>query len=220
MDPLELIFRKSDVKWGDSSRGWEISLSYTVNSRVTSAYIKGTVSAKIQTVVEQLKSCSTPVTHPFLLPILMLRQELSLENDNMQREVRAKIRMLENALVKRYKFGGGATYGSEDDLTLDAINHILADSQARVLWKRPQAWQNSVRRMREAMVSFWEHLPDKDKRQELEKLHLDLLSCLDYVKVKLEGLEHYSYVSLERLNMLREIVSMHKQLSCIFLSHI
>ena len=57
----------------------------------------------------------------------------------MQQDVRAKIRMLDNALNKRYKFGGGATYGSEDDLTLDAINHILADSQAQVLWKRPQA---------------------------------------------------------------------------------
>ena len=49
---LEIIFRKSDVKWRENSRGWEMMLSYSFETGITSGYLKGTKNADIETLVK------------------------------------------------------------------------------------------------------------------------------------------------------------------------
>jgi hypothetical protein len=182
-------------------------LSYSFNTGITSGYIKGTASAEVEHVLGQLTSCARPAAHPLLLPVLMLRHGLSFKNDETQRDARKKVRRLERALSGRYKVGAAEGNGLEDDLTLDAINHDIVDSQSRVLWKRPQAWQNVVDRIESATRCFWEHLPADQKGPQLESLHHTLMNRIDFIKVKLEGLEHYAHVTLERLEVQREVVS-------------
>lgn len=184
-----------------------MSLSYSFKTRITSGYFKGTPSAKIETVLEQSILCATIFSHPLLLPVLMLRHEISAKNDSTQRDIRARIRLLDSILNRRYVNQDKRDRQPEDEFTLDGINHALAESHAQVLWKRPQAWKNAVNRMGEALACFWRELPDQAKRPQLEKLHLDLISCLEFITVKLECLEHYASVSQERLSKLRDVVS-------------
>lgn len=216
---IELIFRKSDVKWGTQSRGFEMMLSHNFRTRVTSGYLRGNKSDEksdeIEDVLKLLEGCSSAASHPLLLPTLFLTIQLSTENDNGQREIRASLRRLEMALVQRYMkpvmLGHIAKETDEELLKkgpqLDTINGELAKLHCTAMWKRPQAWQNVVRRMVEASEQFWKTAEDDIKTPELSKLHREICSTLQLLTVKLEGLESYTYVSLERLNLQRQVVS-------------
>ncbi|ORY71048.1 uncharacterized protein BCR38DRAFT_415789 [Pseudomassariella vexata] len=203
---LQFIFRKSDARWKGNSRGWEMILSYSFNTRITSGYLKGTDSVEIETILRRLKACAQPTSHALLLPILVLGHEMSAKNDNTQRKIREQIRRLEDVLSGRYKVEAAAGYASDQDLTLDAINHDMVESHSQAMWKRPQAWQNVVTRLSKATDYYWEQLPEEEKTPELEGLHKVLLSRLDFVTAKLEGLKHYADVSLERLKLQREVM--------------
>ncbi|KAK0726002.1 hypothetical protein B0H67DRAFT_144609 [Lasiosphaeris hirsuta] len=204
----KMVFRKSDVKWKGTSRGWEMALSYSFRTRITSGYIRGTESARIGIMVESLQACAKTASHPFLLPVLMLGSDLSpIESD--QRVIRDTLRSLESAVGGgRYNIEPAEGYGPETDIKLDQINRELADLQCRVMWKRPQAWQSAVGRLNDATMRFWERLPEEDRRgRDLESLHMTIQARLDFTTVRLEGLESYTQVSLERLNIQREVMN-------------
>lgn len=234
-NPLfQFIFRKSDVKLKTESRGWEMMLSYSFKTRITSGFVKGTESARLETdILPDLKECSTPITHPLLLPFLILNSILSSDNDIQQRKSREKIRQLENALSARYRDPKSPmpSYTVEDDdpelglmgqtvpgpqprnqkvddhLELDEINQKLTDCHCQVLWKRPQAWQNVVGRIQDAAKAFWENMSEEDRDiPGFAELHDSIVSRLRFIGIKLEGLENYTHVSLERLNLQREVV--------------
>lgn len=98
-------------------------------------------------------------------------------------------------------------YGPDTDLGLDKIDCELTDCQCQVLQKRPQAWKNAVTRMRKAATCFWKGLAEEEKTLDMKKLHHVIMDRLDFFSVKLEGLENYTHVSLERLNLQRQVVS-------------
>jgi hypothetical protein len=184
-------------------------LSYSFRTKTTSGFVKGTSSAKIEALLAQLAKCASTVSHPLLLPILALNREFSTEHDQRQREARNNIRQLEKALILRYNLSnptpghpGAAAAGERSPET---------DPQCEVLWKRPRAWQNAVRRLTEAMKSFWDTLESHNQGEvvpeELRELHHTLLSRLDFIATKLECLENYSAVTWERMNIQREVVS-------------
>lgn len=193
-------------------------LSHNFRTRVTSGYLRGNKSDEksdeIEDVLRLLEGCSSAASHPLLLPTLFLTIQLSTENDNGQREIRASLRRLEMALVQRYMkpvmLGHIAKETDEELLKkgpqLDTINGELAKLHCTAMWKRPQAWQNVVRRMVEASEQFWKAAEDDIKTPELTKLHREICSTLQLLTVKLEGLESYTYVSLERLNLQRQVV--------------
>lgn len=160
-----------------------------------------------QQILEDLQACGRPVSHPLLLPILVLCHELSSDNDNKQREQRRRLRKLEKALTRRYNMTPAAHYGPETDPELDGVSTELAKCQCDVLQKRPQAWQNVIHTARDALKKFWTEVPDAKKTAEFIDLHHTLGSRLDFLSVKLEGLDSYSYVTLERLSIHREVVS-------------
>ncbi|KAG8158335.1 hypothetical protein KVR01_012096 [Diaporthe batatas] len=218
-DNLEFIFRKSDVEWKGTSRGWEMVLSYSFGTGITSGYVRGKGEKVTEKGKEQLKDhktlkkvlddlflCGRPVSHPLLLPILTLCQELSSSNDKKQRDLRAELRKLDHALIGRYTVAPAAHYASPADQELDTLSHKIADCQTEVLQKRSQAWQNVVDHVKEATNHFWDHLPAEKKSPELTKLHKTLLERLNFLTVKLQGIENYAHVTLERLGILREVV--------------
>ncbi|OIW24940.1 hypothetical protein CONLIGDRAFT_690602 [Coniochaeta ligniaria NRRL 30616] len=219
---LQLIFRKSDVKWGTRSRGFEMMLSYNFRTRITSGYLRGNKSDEksdekpdeIDDVLKLLQGCSSTASHPLLLPTLFLTTQLSTENDNGQREIRGRLRRLEKALVQRYMkpvMLGQTINETDEELLrkgpqLDTINGELADLHCTAMWKRPQAWQNVVRRIVEASEQFWSTAGEEAKTPELTKLHREICSTLQLFTVKLEGLESYTHVSLERLSLQRQVM--------------
>lgn len=182
-------------------------LSYSSRTGITSGYVKAMETAKFNTVLEELLLCGSPASHPLLLPILVLCRELSSENDEKQRTQRKELRKLENALSSRYQVTPAARYKTETDLELDRISTQIANCQCEVLQKRPQAWQNVVGRAKDAAGRFWQGLPDEKKDPALRGLHDTLMSRLEFLTVKLEGIDNYAFVTLERLNIHREVVS-------------
>jgi hypothetical protein len=182
-------------------------LSYSFRTGITSGYVKGMESANVEDILSQLTACAKPVTHPLLLPILFLNHELSLKNDNKQRKAREDIRKLENVLYGRYKHEAAPGYVAWDQVDLDTVSRRLADLQCTVLWKRPQAWLQVINRMEKAVKHLRDQSVADEIPQSMEILHEMLLHRLDFLTAKLEGLESYAHVSLQRLNVLREVVS-------------
>ncbi|KAK4187030.1 hypothetical protein QBC35DRAFT_553131 [Podospora australis] len=187
---LQLIFRKSDVRWNGTSRGWEVMLSYCFKTRITSGFLKGTVSAKLEEeILPYLQQCSAPNAHPLLLPFLFLNSQLSSTNDIQQQESRETIRQLEKRLAQRYKTTAAPNFSPAED-------------------KRSQAWQNVVRKLQDAARQFWKQLSPEDRKLEgLRELHESIISRLKFISIKLDGLENYTHVSLERLALQWEVLN-------------
>ncbi|KAI1369004.1 hypothetical protein F5Y08DRAFT_353525 [Xylaria arbuscula] len=189
---LQLIFRKADAQWKGTTRGWEMMLTYCFKSKITSGYVRGTMSTDVGKQLQHLIACCRPVAHPLLLPILLLHS-LSAKNDEDQRDVRVKIRELEGALSQRYQKYSTVNYGPEREIDLDSLNQQLTECQ-----------------IEKAMHAFWEGLqtydPEEEPDQQLQSLHRSLLSRLDFLAGKLDGLENYTHVSLERLKSQREVM--------------
>lgn len=179
-------------------------LSYSFDTGMTSGYVKA--RSKFAPVLHDLVLCGTPTSHPLLLPILTLCNELSSENDEKQREQRRELRKLDDVLNGRYGMKPAAHFGPVIDPQLDDISKIVAVSHTEVLQKRPQAWQNVVDNVRCAAVYFWDHVPVEEKDSELKDLHDSLINRLDFLTVKLQGIENYAHVTIERFGVLREEV--------------
>ncbi|KAI1424806.1 hypothetical protein F5Y12DRAFT_714873 [Xylaria sp. FL1777] len=210
VDPkLQFIFRKTGAQWKGMTSGWEMMLTYCFKTRITSGYIKGTKSETINRLLKHLAACCRPVVHPLLLPILLIH-DLSAKNDEDQREIRCNIRELEGALSKRYQKYAAISYGPEREIDLDSLNQQLTECQCRVLQKKSQAWRNALERVEKAMHAFWEALlvqaREDEPNHQLQTLHRSLLSRLDFLAGRLDGLESYAHVSLERLKSQREVM--------------
>lgn len=186
-----------------------MALSYSFRTKITSGYIRGTKSAGIGGTMESLSACAKRTLHPLLLPLLMLEAGLSPATEINQRQIRDRLRDLESAMGgDRYNMAPAEGYGPETDIMLDKINRELADLQCKVMWKRPQVWRGAVTRLNDAADRFWERLPDEDRKiQGLEDLQATIQRRLSFASVRLDGLESYIQVSLERLNIQREVVS-------------
>lgn len=158
-------------------------------------------------VLDDLVLCGRPVSHPMLLPILTLCHELSAKNDKKQRDQRIQLRKLDDSLIGRYSMTPAAHYGPDIDIELDGMSKTIAICQTEVLQKRPQAWRNVVDNARDAMAYFWERVPAEKRSPQLKELHDALIDRLNFLIVKLQGIENYAHVTLERLGILREVVS-------------
>ncbi|KAM7214527.1 putative Mg2+ transporter-like zinc transport protein [Rhypophila decipiens] len=214
----ELVFRKSDVQWKGTSRGWEMALSYSTATRITSGYIRGTLSAGIHEIIELLCECARPACHPFVLPLLILRREMSPQMEIDQRDIRDQLRSMETAVSKRYTHVGRAAPGYvETAVGLDSVNRTLADFQCKAMGKKPQAWITAIRRIEDAMEKYWtlmvasESEPKAAVRHmmppDIQMQHKTISRRLEFMIVRLEGLESYTQVTLERLNIQREVMN-------------
>jgi hypothetical protein len=183
-------------------------LSYSFDTGMTSGYVKAMEDMGYRAVLDDLVLCANPVSHPFLLPILTLCNELSAEkNDKKQRDQRKKLRELDDALIRRYSMQAAPHYRPDMDPELDNISQKIAVCQTEVLQRRPQAWQNVIDNVKRAAIYYWDHTSEEKKSIDLKLLHESLMNRLDFLTVKLQGIESYAFVTLERLSLLREVVS-------------
>ena len=199
-------------------------LSYSFETRITSGYLKGTPNANIESLVKHdLQKCAKSAGHPLLLPVLHLCRQLSLENDTTQRNFRHEVRKLEELLVNRYR--GSAAAGAAEDLGRDSATagevedrerevvlemtvSKLYKYQCEVLWKRPQAWQKIVDRMMKGNDMFLQNLREQQQEDaSMCREHQNMSSRLRFLEAKLAGLESYTQVTVDRIDMLRGLVS-------------
>ncbi|OTB06048.1 hypothetical protein M426DRAFT_319415 [Hypoxylon sp. CI-4A] len=198
---LQIIFRKSDVRKKGMTRGWEIMLSYSYRTGITSGFVKGTESSDIINSLKHLIACRSEVGHPLLLPIIILSHDLSSKGDRRQRDARDWLRRLENAITMRNEINESEVYA---DFDVDGINRDLVECHSQVLWKRPQAYQEIVKEIKEAADGFYQFVPGDKNTRNLQALHDSMLSRLDFYRVKLIGMEHYIHTTLERLHIQRQ----------------
>lgn len=202
-----MIFRKSDVRKRGKTRGWELMLSYSILDGVTTGFAKGTDSSNMKEVLRHIKACVAEIDHPLLLPIITLSQELSARNEQRQRDAREWLQKLEGALMMRQSDEDDA-YFNGAVIDLDMISRDLAMCQSQVLWRRPEAWQKIVRGFKDAMEVFWATCHAERKDMALEKIHSTMLSRLRFYEDKLDGIHNYIYITMERLNIQRNMVSL------------
>jgi hypothetical protein len=213
-DPhLQVIFRKSDVRKKGKTRGWELMLSHSFRTGVTTGYAKGTESSDLVASVEQLRACAAQAAHPLLLPVIVLSRDLSSKNDQKQRDARDWLRRLEHAVSMRNEIQEDEGYVRDAVMDLDQINRDLVECHSQVLWKRPQAYQEIIEGVARAMARFAEKKlpPGGDWRgdpgmRELDRLHRTMAARLEFYQAKLKGIENYAHTTLERLTIQRGAV--------------
>ncbi|KAK4198187.1 hypothetical protein QBC40DRAFT_284259 [Triangularia verruculosa] len=207
---LQIIFRKSDVRKKGLTRGWELMLSHDFSTGITTGFAKGTPSSDMLTAIKHLKECAAQVLHPFLLPIIILSHDLSAKNDQKQRDAREWLRKLEYAVSMRNEvLEDEAQYIKDNMVDLDQINRDLVECHSQVLWKRPQAYLEIVRVMREGMTVFWDDIASRKggryagEEGDTAKVHRSMLARLEFYRAKLNGIENYAHTTLERLGIQR-----------------
>lgn len=173
---LHIIHRKSDVRKKGKTRGWELTLSHSFGTRITSGYIKGTPSSDVIPALAALRASSGEAGHPLLLPVVLLARDLSPDNDRKQREARDWLRHLESAVSLRDEVDeaemnayanahghpspggvGGGNGGGDLLFEVDGLSRDLVECHGNVLWKRPQAYAGVTKEMEKAVHSFMEH---------------------------------------------------------------
>jgi len=208
-DPhLQIVFRKSDVRKKGKTRGWELMLSHSFRTGITSGFAKGTPSSDMVESIKHLKACAQQVMHPMLLPIIILSHDLSPANDQKQRDARDWLRLLEHAVSMRNEvLPEESRYIKESMVDLDQINRDLVECHSQVLWKRPQAYQEILLTINRTMASFWKKASQDPKYGgkggEVDKLHRSMLARLQFYRAKLKGIENYAHTTLERLSIQR-----------------
>ena len=184
-------------------------LSYSFETRITSGYLKGTPSANIISLVEHdLRECARSAVHPLLLPILYLCRQLSLDNDMTQRNCRDEVRKLEERLLNRYRDPAAVGAAENHEVILEATVSKLYDNQCQVLWKRPQTWQCVVSRIKEGNLEFRDSLSEQQRQDpSMQMMDQTIKNRLDFLEARLINLAGYTQVTLERMDMLRGLVS-------------
>lgn len=221
--PPDILHRKSDVRKKGKTRGWEMMLSYSFTTGITTGFVKGTPSSDMVPALAHLRACAAQAGHPMLLPTIVLAHDLSPANDQKQRDARDWLRRLENAVSLRNEVEEHEQYFQDGMLEVDGLNRDLVECHGHVLWKRPQAYTALVGEMEKAMGLFWdglqevvvekrvkgvvESVEEGTHRRELDRLHRSMLARMDFYKVKLKGLENYIHTTLQRLKVQREAAS-------------
>lgn len=183
--------------------------SHSLKTSMTTAYAKGTPSSAIVKTIQHVKACAAQVSHPLLMPVILLSYELSPENEIRQRSARDWLRRLEHAISGRDEIREDESYISEGVLDMDGISRDMYECNGQVLWKKPGAYMENVREVERAMGRFREGMEGVGGYAgEVEKLHRSMLARLEFYMAKLKGLENYSWTTLERLRIQREAVSL------------
>lgn len=182
--------------------------SHSLKTSITTGYAKGTPSSPLVHTIEHIKACALQISHPLLLPVVLLSYELSPENEIRQRSARDWLRRLEHAISGRDEIREDESYVVDGILDMDGISRDMYECNGQVLWKKPGAYMENVKEVERAMGRFREGKEGVGGYGvELDKCHRSLLARLEFYMVKLKGLENYSWTTLERLRIQREAVS-------------
>ncbi len=192
------------------TRGWELMLSHSFTTGITTGFAKGTESSDMLESIRHLKSCAAQAMHPMVLPVIILSHDLSAKNDQKQREAREWLRKLEHAISMRNEIVEDEGYVKNAVMDLDQINRDLVECHSQVLWKRPQAYMEIIESMEKCMERFWDVAGVDPKyggpRGEVYKIHRSMNARLEFNTAKLKGIESYAYTTLERLTIQRAAV--------------
>jgi hypothetical protein len=206
-----VIYRKSDVK----NMGWEVLLSHEMRTGITTGFCKGTASSGLGRCLEYLKGCILQIGHPILFPIIIFSHYSSFNHDIKQRNARDWLQRLESVIAMHRGIAEveGSIRGGAVDL--DAVNRDLVKCHVMVLGKRPVAYLQILESIKEATELFIESLPGDRKDPDIKRFQASITSRLEFYKKRLRGVETYANTTLQRLDIQKNLVSIHYTLGFV-----
>lgn len=207
--------RKTDVRKGWITRGWELLLSHDFRTGITSGFCKGSPSSDIVQSIGLLKGAGLEISHPLLLPLIIFSLDASFKVESKQRDARDWLRRLEHAISMHSESDERQGYVKEGIVDLDAVNRDLVECHAQVLWKQPVAYLPIIDSFKEAIGLFYNGIPEDRKNMRMKKTQVGMLSRLEFYKKRWEGVETYANTTLARLETQKGAVRSYAPLSVV-----
>ena len=176
-------------------------LSHDFRSNVTSAFCKGTPASDIEKAISFLKRCGQDAQHPLLSPVIMIGNDASFETDIKQRDARDWLRKIEHSTSMRSN-----GQHSKEYVDLDTVSRHLVECHAQVLWKQPIAFLRLIDLFKEALDIVYDNLTLETRTLEMQKIHEEIRSRMEFYKRKWEGIETYANTTLERIETQKNLV--------------
>ncbi|KAF5504995.1 hypothetical protein CGCS363_v004361 [Colletotrichum siamense] len=191
----------------NKTRGWQLVLSYSFERRQVTAFVKGTPTSIISDSIDDLENCASEASHPLLFPVIILSHLISMKTELDQRESRSLITRLEHAISVVEATAREPSYYEDGMIDFRAVARDLTECHRLVLHKRPALWFKILGATEDAMQSFWTNIPSNEKTEDMRRLHSSLQDRLSLQRARLVGLDSYTSVSIERLDIQRSMVS-------------
>ena len=197
-----------------TSAKWTLSLHHDMKSRETSGFYKATANSDCQSVLKKLKSCSSQVGNPFLLPMLIFQEELGRIRDR-QRDIRRQVRRIEDALGLRLGRQADTNPYTFNDGTVDFefLNRELVECSAQLQKRTPMVYLEALKNLEEAMEVYGAALPPTIDAAETIKCHVALMSRLRFQQRRIRVIDTYHSVTSARLTAQSNAVSISSWLS-------
>ena len=190
------------MQWGSSnhtSSKWVLSLSHDMSSRETMGVYKSTAGKDFDLILQRLKDCTLQAGNPFLLPMLILQEELNHIGER-QRRIRVEVRRIEDALGLRnglqasthpFTFVNG-------NVDFDFLNREIVETSAQLLKRRPCTYLEVLDDLEAAMNIYEAAIPNHSG--DIAEIHAILMSRLKFQQKTVQAMERYHQVTTGRLN--------------------
>jgi hypothetical protein len=183
---------------GSSPSGYVLLMSHaydTTSSRVIGFY-KGARSPSTDAYVEHLRESAQEISHPMLLPILVLSTRIGPRQEGHQRDARLALRKVEYALAGHMWSHVPVT------MSLNEINAHLVACHAKV-WKYPAASHKVIDKvegiLRDIICHRYYHFKAQD--EVFQEINQRYLSRVAFMRERLCGIESYCHTTLSKIDM-------------------
>jgi hypothetical protein len=196
------IFLEVVMQWGSSkhaSSKWVMSLSHDMCSKDTVGFYKSTTGGYSSLILERLKDYVSYCGNPFLLPALILNEELN-HIEERQRAIRAEVRRIEDAIGLRngvqarmqpYNF-------NNRNVDLDFLNGQIVETSAQLLKRSPKTYLDILDALEAAMNVYGAEILSQSGH--VNQSHAMLMSRLKFQQKRVQTMGRYHQVTTGRLN--------------------
>jgi hypothetical protein len=197
----DIIYRKAHSKLGEGSTSYKLLMSHTYDkaSSTVIGFYKGARSSNSVSYIEHLKKSAKEIIHPMLLPLIILSNRVGQKQEARQREARAKLRLIEVALLEHMRPSGPVS------MSLTEINASLLACHSRV-WKNPKASHKIVDRVEIILKRISGGLHFTEEEVLLKQINQQYLDRVAFIRERLSGIESYCHSTLSRIDMQRTVL--------------
>jgi hypothetical protein len=165
---------------------------YRTSSTVIGFY-KGARSPSTDSYVEHLRASAQEISHPMLLPILVLSSRIGPRQEGHQRDARLALRKVEYVLAEHMWSHVPVS------MSLDEINAHLVACHAKV-WKNPAAYHNVIDKVEMILrdIILYSTYPRGNVFRDINQRYL---SRVAFMRERLRGIESYCHTTLAKIEM-------------------
>ena len=170
-----------------------------MSSRETVGFYKSTTGKNFHLILQRLKDCTPQAGNPFLLPMLILQEELNHIGER-QRKIRVEVRRIEDALGLRNGLQASThpfTF-TNGNVNFDFLNREIVETSAQLLKRRPCTYLEILGDLEAAMNVYGAAIYNQS--EDIIQSHAMLMSRLKFQQKVVQAMERYHQVTTGRLN--------------------